>query len=215
MEKKVQKRVQKTPIKFDVQLTEEQKKVKADVFKHDVNFVLGNYGTGKTLCAVQIALDFLLMNDNNIDKIIITRPINFEATGFIKGSMDEKMSFHIMPIKQNLYEAYNKEKVDNYFKEGKIQVIPIDYMKGMTFINAITIVDEFEDITYEDFKLILTRLGKGSKLIFTGSEEQIDVEHSCIPWIKRLQHSDLVGYNILTINQRNEDIAKIIEYLEG
>ena len=214
IETKGRKRVQKNEIKYGVTLTEEQKLVKADVYKHDVNFILGDYGTGKTLCAAIIALDFLFRNDSTIDKIIITRPINFDATGFIKGSMDDKMAFHIMPLKQNLYQAYDKTKIDNLFKDGTIQIIPIDYMKGMTFVNAITIVDEFEDINYHDFKLILTRLGKNSKLIFTGSEEQTDNLESCIKRIKCLEKSSLVGYNTLTINQRNEDIAKILNYLE-
>lgn len=208
------KRIQKNDIKYRVSLTEEQKLVKASVYQNDVTFVLGNFGTGKTLTGVLIALDFLFRNDNDIDKIFITRPIDFEATGYIKGSIDEKMAFHIMPLKQNLYEVYNKEKIDSLFKEGIIQIIPIDYMKGMTFKNAVTIVDEFEDVSYQDFKLILTRLGKGSKLIFTGSEEQTDVKDSCIKQIKCLKDSGLVGYHILTQNHRNEDITKILDYIE-
>ena len=210
-------KVQKTPIKYSVQLTEEQKLVKASVYEKDVNFVMGEFGTGKTLVACLIALDFLFKKDNNIDKIIITRPIDFNATGYLKGTIEDKMALHIMPIKQNLYNAYNKEKIDKLFQEGVIQILPIDYMKGMTFLNAITIVDEFEDITYDDFSLILTRLGKGSKLIFTGSEEQIDkkmINTSCIHRIKCLKHSDLVGFHTLTINHRNENIAKILDYIK-
>lgn len=212
------KTVQKTPIKYNVSLTDEQKLVKASVYDKDVNFVLGEFGTGKTLVACLIALDFLFKKDNNINKIIITRPIDFNATGYLKGTIEEKMALHIMPIKQNLYNAYNKEKIDKLFQEGIIQILPIDYMKGMTFLNSITIVDEFEDITYEDFKLILTRLGKGSKLIFTGSEEQIDRRinsHSCMHRIKCLKDSDLVGFHTLTVNHRNEDIVRILNYIKS
>lgn len=210
-------RVQKTPIKYSVQLTEEQKLVKASVYDKDVNFVMGEFGTGKTLVACLIALDFLFKKDTNIDKIIITRPIDFNATGYLKGNIEEKMAMHVMPLKQNFYCAYGKEKIDKLFQEGIIQILPIDYMKGMTFLNAVTIVDEFEDITYDEFKLILTRLGKGSKLIFTGSEEQIDKKlsnTSCIHRIKCLKNSDLVGFHTLTINHRNEAIAKILEYIK-
>ena len=210
------KRVQKTPIKYSLQLTEEQKLVKAGVWEFDVNIVLGNYGTGKTLSACIIALDFLFRNDTGIDKIILTRPINFNATGYLKGGIDEKMSMHIMPLKQNLYNCYGKEKIDKLFTEGIIQVIPIDYMKGVTFMNAVTIVDEFEDIDYDDFKLILTRLGKGSKLIYTGSEEQIadEMRHlTCMPRVKLLENSGLVGFHRLTINHRNEAILKILNHI--
>lgn len=210
------KRVQKNPIKYGIQLTEEQKLVKASVFDKDVNFVLGEYGTGKTQVACLIALDFYFRNDTNIDKIIITRPIDFAATGYLRGSIIEKMAMHIMPLKQNFYQAYGKEKIDKLFDEGIIQIIPINYMKGITFLNSITIVDEFQDINYEDFRLILTRLGKGSKLIFTGSEQQIDISMkntSCIHRVKCLKNSDLVGFHTLSTNHRNESILKILNYI--
>lgn len=205
----------KGEIKFELSLTEEQRLVKASVYNRDVTFVLGDYGTGKTLSACQIALELLFKK--HVEKIIITRPIDFEKMGYLKGNMDEKMAYHVMPMKQNFYMTYKKELIDEYFKDGIIQILPIDIMKGMTFVNSITIVDEFEDISYEEFKLILTRLGRGSKLIFTGSAEQTDkkVKDSCINQIKKLENSDLVGYHTLTVNHRNEDIAKIIEYIEN
>ena len=182
------------------------------MYKKDVTIILGNFASGKTACGVLCALDLLFKKQ--IDTIYITRPIDFGATGYLKGSADEKLSFHIFPIKQNMYMAYNKSKIDDLFKDGSIQIIPIDYMKGMTFTNSFTIVDEFEDIDYQDFKLILTRLGKGSKLIFTGSEEQIDVKSSCIPRIKCLEKMDLVNYHTLKSQHRNDDIAKILDYIE-
>ena len=178
-------RVRKNEIKYNIQLTDEQKAVKEGVYQKNVTVILGEFGSGKTACAVLCALDLLFKK--HIDTIFITRPIDFDATGYLKGSMDEKLAFHIFPIKQNMYAAYNKQKIDELFKEGSIQIIPIDYMKGMTFANSCTIVDEFEDIDYDDFKLILTRLGKGSKLIFTGSEEQTDIKNSCIPKVKYLK----------------------------
>lgn len=210
------KRVLKTEIKFQLALTDEQKLVKATVYNQDVTFVLGDFGTGKTLVACQIALELLFKK--HIERIIITRPIDFEATGYLKGTIEDKMALHIMPLKQNFYMAYGKEKIDQLFKDGIIQILPIDYMKGMTFTNACTIVDEFEDISYEDFKLILTRLGKDSKLMFTGSEEQTDkklVATTCLRRIKKLKDSGLVGWHTLTVNHRNQDIVKILDYLEA
>lgn len=208
-------KVQKTPIKYGFALTEEQKLVKEGVFEKDVTFILGNYGTGKTACATQIALDLVFRKDTAIDKIFITRPINFEATGFLKGDISEKMAIHMMPVKQNLYALYNKEKIDNMFKDGIIQILPIDYMKGITVTNGVMIVDEFEDITYEDFKTIITRLGKGSKLIFSGSEEQIGIKNSCLSKIKKLKDCELVNYHVLTTNHRNTIIQKVLDYIEN
>lgn len=210
-----EKKIPKNDIKFNFSLTDEQKLVKASVYDKDVTFVLGTWGTGKTAVACQIALDLLFKKHNGIDKIYISRPIDFTATGYLKGSLSDKMDLHIMPIKQNLYSAYNKEKIDSLFNDGIIQIIPIAYMKGMNQLNSVTIIDEFEDVNYHDFKVILTRLCKGSKLIFTGSEEQIDVKDSCIPRIKKLDGSGLVGYHTLTTNHRNEDIVKILDYIEG
>lgn len=205
----------KGPIKFNIQLNDEQKEVKTSVYEKDVTFILGTWGTGKTATACQIALDLLFKKHNGIDKIYISRPIDFAATGYLKGSISEKLSFHLLPIIQNLYACYKKEKIDELFAENVIQIIPIDYMKGMNQANSVTIIDEFEDIDYKDFKTILTRLCKGSKLMFTGSEEQIDIKDSCIPKIKKLQNSGLVGYHILKANHRNEAINDIIEYIDN
>ena len=204
-------RVRKNEIKYNIQLTEEQKAVKEGVYEKDVTIILGEFGGGKTACGVLCALDLLFKK--HIDTIYITRPIDFNATGYLKGSAEEKMSFHVFPIKQNMYASYNKQKIDDLFKEGAIQIVPIDYMKGMTFTNSCTIVDEFEDINFEDFRLILTRLGKGSKLIFTGSEEQIDIKDSCIKKIKCLEKLDIVNYHTLKSQHRNDDIMKILNFI--
>ena len=205
-------RQRKNEIKFNVQLDDQQKLVKAGIYDKDVTIILGDYGSGKTLCAALSALDLLFKGC--IDRIYITRPIDFGATGYLTGGIDEKLQYHVFPIKQNFYEAYNKEKIDSLFKEGKIQIIPIDYMKGMTFCDSCTIVDEFEDISFSDFKKILTRLGKGSNLIFTGSEEQVEVKDSCIHRIKCLKNCDSVNYHILTGQHRNENIQKILDYIQ-
>jgi len=205
-------RVRKNEIRYNIQLTDEQKSVKEGVYEKDVTIILGNFGSGKTACSVLCALDLLFKK--HVDTIYITRPIDFTATGYLKGTIDEKLSMHVFPIKQNMYAAYNKTKIDELFKEGSIQIVPIDYMKGMTFTNSCTIVDEFEDITFDDFQLILTRLGKGSKLIFTGSEEQTDIKGSCIPKIKCLKDLDIVNYHELKSQHRNNDIMKILDFIK-
>ena len=188
-------KVQKTEIKYNIQFTEEQKKVKEGVYRKAITFINGSWGTGKTNCAIQIGLDLLFKKDNPIDKMYISRPLDFGATGYLKGGMDEKMAFHIFPLKQSLYASYGKEKIDRLFQDGTIQTFPIEYMKGMTVANAVMIIDEYEDINEEDFNLITSRLGKGSKLMFTGDIAQSKIKkdswnkYRCInrtflyPWV--------------------------------
>lgn len=210
--REVVKKERKGEIRFQIQLNEEQKLAKKGIYDKDVSIILGKFGSGKTLTAALTALDLLFKHE--VDTIYITRPIDFGATGYLKGTIQDKLALHIFPIKQNFYAAYNKEKIDALFLDGKIQIIPIDYMKGMTFCNSCTIVDEFEDITWEEFQLILTRLGKKSKLIFTGSEEQIGVQNSCISKIKCLRDFDKVNYHVLTAQHRNENIQMILDYIK-
>lgn len=207
-----ERRAPKGEIKFQIQLTEEQKAVKRGAYEKDVSIILGKFGSGKTAVAAQIALDLLFKKQ--ISKIYITRPINFTSTGYLTGDASEKLAFHTFPIKQNFYASYRKDKIDELFKDGTIQIVPIDYMKGYTFADSCTIVDEFEDISFKDFELVLTRLGRGSKLIFTGSEEQTDISNSCISKIKCLEKLDLVNYHVLKSQHRNEDIVKILDYIK-
>lgn len=175
-------------------------------------FTDNNIITHNTQCAALCALDLLFKK--HVDRIFITRPIDFSATGYLTGDINEKMAFHLFPIKQCFYAAYSKEKIDKLFADEVIKIIPIDYMKGITFMNACTIVDEFEDINYSDFKVILSRLGKDSKIIFTGSEEQIAIKDSCIPKIKCLKNYDKINYQVFTSQHRNDSIQLIFDYIK-
>lgn len=203
----------KGPIKFMVQLNEEQKAAKALVFNNDVNIILGNAGSGKTLLACNIALDMLF--NKLVEKIIVIRPIDFEATGYLKGSFNEKAQYHMMPIKQNFYATYKREKIDSLYADNSIEVLPLPYLRGVNFSNSVVIFDEAQEANFEDFKLSLTRLCKGSKIIYTGSVEQNTMgAKSCINQILKLKDSGLVGFTELKTNHRNQLIYPILEYLE-
>jgi len=103
-------------------------------------------------------------------------------------------------------------------REGFIKIMPIDVAKGVTFMKSVVIVDEFQDMDYDDFRTILTRLGKGSKMILCGSTQQIHKSingTSCIHRAIKLANSGLVGFTTLTANHRNEILTLIIKYLEN
>jgi len=109
----------KTDIKFSVTLSEEQKQAKAKIIETPFNFLLGKAGSGKTLLAVQIALDMFFKR--RIDKIIMTRPtVSNEDNGFLPGSLQEKMDPWLVPIRSNMRKVYNKPEILDKMEKKKI-----------------------------------------------------------------------------------------------
>lgn len=210
-----EKRVPKTEPKLNIELNEEQKQVKSDFYNNDVNFVLGDFGSGKTLVAAAIALS--AYRKRQFNEIIIARPITRDSLGFLPGEMEEKMKPWVAPIVHNFNQLQNSGKTEKMMADGIIKILPVDFAKGITYPNAVVIIDEFQDMDYKDFRTILTRLGRDSKLMFTGSKEQIDKNvgnKSCMEQVMKLKNSGLVGFTELQANHRNQALTKIIKYLE-
>jgi predicted ribonuclease YlaK len=210
----------KTEPKLKVELNDEQKEFVALFYEYDVNFLLGDFGSGKSLAAVHTALKAFRKRSREfkIDHIWITRPMLKNNLAALPGTLEEKMAPYTFPIIQNLEVCQGKEATDKMLKEGEIKIMPIEVAKGVTFIKSVVIVDEFQDMDYNDFRTILTRLGEGSKMIFCGSKEQIDKSingNSCLHRIMKLQESGLVGFKTLTANHRNPILTDIIKYLEN
>ena len=211
-----EKRILKTEPKLKVDLNEEQKEFVELFYQYDVNFLLGDFGSGKSLAAVHTALK--AFRKKQFDSIWITRPMLKNQLGALPGELEDKLGPYTFPIIQNLEVCQGKEMTDKMQKEGLIKVMPIEVAKGVTFIRSVVIVDEFQDMDYEDFRTILTRLGNGSKMIFCGSKQQIARQinkSSCIKDVMRLENSGLVGFKTLTANHRNPVLTEIIKYLEN
>lgn len=210
-----EKRVLKTEPKLKVDLNEEQKEFVKLFYQYDVCFLHGDFGSGKSLAAVHTALtSFRKKQFNNI---WITRPMLKNSLSALPGTLEEKMSPYTFPITQNMEVCQGKEITDKMLKEDLVKIMPIEVAKGCSFIDSVVIVDEYEDMTYADFRTILTRLSKGSKMIFCGSKEQIDKQigkNSCIYDTMKLENSGLVGYITLKSNHRNPILTDIIEFLE-
>ena len=170
--------ITKTPpkgaIRFSLSLSEEQKKSKTQILKHPYNFVVGKAGSGKTLLAVQVALD--LFFKKQINKIIITRPtISTEDNGFLPGSEREKMEPWLVPIRSNMRKVYNKPVIlEKMEKDESIELVSLAHFRGRTFDNAVVIVDEFQNLSRSQLAMAIGRLGKDSKMIFCGDSYQID-----------------------------------------
>jgi len=169
------KRIIKNPIKFKLSLNEEQKLAKDEILNNTLTVLAGKAGSGKTLLACQIALDGLLRR--HYDKIIITRPtVSKEEIGFLPGDLREKMDPWIQPIYQNMYALFDKEKVEKLIEDGKVEIVPLAFMRGRTFLNSCIIVDEAQNVTHEQMEMIATRIGIRSKMIVCGDDYQVDLK---------------------------------------
>ena len=158
------KRTVKNPIKFKIQLNEEQKEAKAKILDNTLTILAGKAGSGKTLLACNVALDGLLRR--HYTKIIITRPtVSKEEIGFLPGDLREKMDPWIQPIYQNMYALYDKAKVEKLIEDGKIEIVPL----------ACIIVDEAQNVTHEQMEMISTRIGLRSKMVVCGDDHQVDL----------------------------------------
>jgi len=209
------KRVLKTEPKLKVILNEEQKEFVKQFYTYDVCFLHGDFGSGKSLAAVHTALTAFRKKQYN--NIWITRPMLKNSLAALPGTLEEKMAPYTFPIIQNMEVCQGKEYTDKMLKDGEVKIMPIEVAKGCSFIDAVVIVDEYQDMNYQDFRTILTRLSKGSKIIFCGSKEQIDkqiAKNSCIFNTIRLENSGLVGYMTLKSTHRNPALTDIINFLE-
>ena len=137
-------------------------------------FAIGPAGTGKTMLAVQWAIDQLKYG--SADKIIITRPAVSvdEDHGFLPGTLQEKMEPWTKPIMDVFSENFTQREIEGFVREGVIETSPLAYMRGRTFKNAIVIADEMQNATPSQMKMLLTRLGQGSRMVVTGDLQQAD-----------------------------------------
>jgi PhoH-like ATPase len=210
-----EKRTLKTEPKLKVDLNDEQKEFVKLFHEYDVCFLHGDFGSGKSLAAVHTAL--ISFRKKQFNNIWITRPMLPNKLGALPGELEEKLAPWVFPIIQNLEVCQGKELTEKMQKEGMIKIMPVEVAKGCTFINSVVIVDEYQDMDYNDFRTIITRLGKESKMIFCGSKQQIDKKlgkNSCIYSTMKLEESGLVGYKTLKSNHRNPILTTIIDFLE-
>jgi phosphate starvation-inducible PhoH-like protein len=137
-------------------------------------FAIGPAGTGKTMLGVQMAIK--LYKEGVISKIIITRPAVSvdEDHGFLPGTLNQKMEPWTIPIIDVFEEYYHPKEIAEMLEDGVIEISPLAYMRGRTFKNAFVIADEMQNATPSQMKMLLTRLGDGSRMVVTGDLNQAD-----------------------------------------
>jgi phosphate starvation-inducible protein PhoH and related proteins len=208
------KRRPKNPIKFNISLNEEQKAAKEIILTNPVTVLRGMAGSGKTLVAVQVALDLLFTKQ--VEKIIITRPtVAKEDIGFLPGDIREKMDPWLAPIYHNLYLLYSKEKIDREVEEGNIEILPFAFMRGRTFVNSFVIVDEAQNVTHTQMEMVLGRLGVNSWLTICGDIAQIDLKdkrQTGFSFLNRLEEQ-VKGFRVVTLlqNHRHPIVEPILK----
>ena len=216
MAENIEKSPPKGKIKFDLVLSEEQKDAKSNILYHPYNFIMGKAGSGKTLLAVQVALDMFFTRQ--VNKIIITRPtVSNEDNGYLPGSLNEKMEPWLVPIRSNMRKVYNKPMIlEKMEKEENIELVSLSHFRGRTFENSVVIVDEFQNLTKNQLGMVLGRLGKQSTMILTGDPQQIDLKFandSAIHEVPKVKDSQYVFAVSLKDNHRHEALDEILKLL--
>lgn len=212
-----EKRIIKNPITFKVPLNDEQKIAKETILKNTISLLAGRAGSGKTLLACQIGLDGLFRR--KFEKIIITRPtVSKEEIGFLPGDLHQKMDPWVQPIYQNMYILYGKDRIDPYIQSGQIEIVPLSFMRGRTFLDSLVIVDEAQNVTNEQMEMIVTRVGLRSQMIICGDDGQVDLKNKSESGFKFLYNcarkiKNLVAIT-LTTNHRDPIVDDLIQIYE-
>ncbi|MFN7660585.1 MAG: PhoH family protein [Dolichospermum sp.] len=143
--------------------------------RRDLTFCIGPAGTGKTYLAVVVAVQALL--SNQFERLILTRPAveAGEKLGFLPGDLQQKVNPYLRPLYDAINEFIDPEKVPNLIEREIIEVAPLAYMRGRTLNNAFIIVDEAQNTTPAQMKMVLTRLGFNSRMVITGDITQTDL----------------------------------------
>lgn len=163
-----------------------------DPAKHII-FALGPAGTGKTIMAAMYAVREL--KAGKINKVIVTRPAVSvdEQHGYLPGTLIEKMAPWTRPIFDIFEQYWSVKTVNDMVAENVIEVAPLAYMRGRTFTNAIVIADEMQNATKEQMKMLLTRIGHGSRIIVTGDLAQHDrgfAENGLKDFVEKIKEID-------------------------
>jgi phosphate starvation-inducible PhoH-like protein len=155
--------------------TPNQKRFHEENSKSDMIFAIGPAGTGKTYTAIALAVKAL--KNKEIKKIILSRPAveAGENLGFLPGDLKDKIDPYLQPLYDALQDMIPAKKLEEFMKDGTIQIAPLAFMRGRTLSNAYVILDEAQNTTVNQLKMFLTRMGLNAKFIITGDITQIDL----------------------------------------
>lgn len=209
------------PTTFHVEFTDEQIEALKTIKDNTISVLTGLPGTSKTLIACSGAFDSYVQN--RMDRIIITRP-TVQASrdlGFLPGDVtspfEGKMAPYLVPILDALYKIRTKEEINKMIKDGKIDLVPIQFVRGRNFENCVVYCDEAQCLTKDELILLTTRICKNAKMIFTSDVNQIDLynkQTSAGFAFDKIANLEGVGTYELKTNYRHELAQAIFKVLK-
>lgn len=196
--------------------TEGQRLLMEAIKSHSLTIALGPAGTGKTYLAISTAVEAL--EDGKIERIILSRPAMEagESLGYLPGDMHEKMAPYLRPLYDALGDRLGGKRVKQYLDEGTIEIAPVGFMRGRTLNNAFVVIDEAQNCTYAQLKMLLSRLGWNSTMVVTGDPDQSDLLPG-ISGLDEISRKMEILKNIGVVRLKQADIVRhplVAEMLE-
>ena len=188
-----------------------------NINKYEINFGIGDAGTGKTYIAVAAAVEALL--SDKVQRIVLIRPAveAGEKLGFLPGDLSQKVDPYLRPLYDGLYEMLGIEKTTKLIEKEVIEVAPLAYLRGRTLNNSFIIMDESQNTTVEQMKMVLTRIGFGSQAVINGDLTQVDLPKHITSGLDHvinvLKETDGIGITRFSSNDvvRHPLVRKIID----
>lgn len=142
---------------------------------HNLTLAIGPAGSGKTYLAISAAVEAL--EEERVERIILSRPAMEagESIGYLPGDMHEKMAPYLRPLYDALGDRMGGKRVRQHLEDGTIEIAPVGFMRGRTLNNAFVVIDEAQNCTYAQLKMLLSRLGWNSTMVITGDPDQSDL----------------------------------------
>lgn len=187
--------------------TDGQHKLMEAIKNYNLTLAMGPAGTGKTYLAISAAVEAL--EEGKIERIILSRPAMEagESLGFLPGDMHEKMAPYLRPLYDALGDRLGGKRVRQLLEDGTIEIAPVGFMRGRTLNNAFVVIDEAQNCTYAQLKMLLSRLGWHSTMVVTGDPDQSDLldgMSGLSEVVKRLETVKNVG----VVKLKSEDIVR-------
>ncbi|MBI4031617.1 MAG: PhoH family protein [Proteobacteria bacterium] len=218
MDEEIDRNRDKSYIKKVKPRTEGQRALMESIASHGLTLAIGPAGTGKTYLAIAAAVEAL--EAGKIERIILSRPAMEagESLGYLPGDMHEKMAPYLRPLYDALGDRLGGKRVRQYMEEGTIEIAPVGFMRGRTLNNAFVVIDEAQNCTYVQLKMLLSRLGWHSTMVVTGDPAQSDLLDGMSGLAQvadKLQN--VAGIAVMRLNQgdivRHPLVAEMLEVL--